>query len=428
MVCVALAAGVLHGPSWGWAVVALGCVWALIRQTRALRDLTASLDSIAEHPLPEVSGVVGQLVVRLGRRLRHEGRLRSAVEGELRSFRVAMDAIPDGLVVIDGQHQIVWANRAAGAHLGIHLPGDQGTIIEQLVRTPGFAEYLSGSGDQPPFIFQPSAALPRTYSIRMIALGERERLLASADVTEARRVEAMRSAFVANVSHELRTPLTVVHGFLEHLSDHQAMTVEERQHFVRLMSDQTRRMLSLVDDLLTLSRLESDDVPASNETVDMAELLAQLLAEGRGLSEGRHRIEVRCDGPGLRGSLGELHSAFGNLVSNAVRYTPAGGAIQISWLVREGQGIFSVSDSGMGIAAEHLPRITERFYRVDRGRSRETGGTGLGLAIVKHILLRHQADLQIDSQVGTGSTFTARIPSWRLSPARQDQCDRDRAD
>jgi len=249
-----------------------------------------------------------------------------------------------------------------------------------------------------------------------VPLGERNTLLVSLDVTDARRVEAMRSTFVANVSHELRTPLTVVSGFLEHFGDESAMSPEQRQQYARLMSEQTRRMLSLVDDLLTLSRLEAEDAPASEEDIDMADLLAQLRAEAESLSAGRHRLEVSCKGPGLRGNRNELHSAFGNLVSNAIRYTPAGGEIRIRWKLRAGVGVFSVRDSGVGIAAEHIPRLTERFYRVDRGRSRDTGGTGLGLAIVKHILLRHQAALVIDSQPGAGSNFRAEFPVWRLRP------------
>jgi two-component system phosphate regulon sensor histidine kinase PhoR len=227
----------------------------------------------------------------------------------------------------------------------------------------------------------------------------------------------MRSDFVANVSHELRTPLTVVSGFLEHFNDDAAMPSEQIRHFARLMSDQTARMLSLVDDLLTLSRLEADDVPTSEETIDMTEMLDRLAELARGLSHGRHRIAVRSDGPALRGSRKELFSAFGNLVSNAVRYTPDGGTIDIEWTgprVDAADGIFSVRDSGVGIAAEHLPRLTERFYRVDRGRSRDSGGTGLGLAIVKHVLLRHQARLGVDSAPGEGSRFYVGFPAWRL--------------
>jgi two-component system phosphate regulon sensor histidine kinase PhoR len=215
-------------------------------------------------------------------------------------------------------------------------------------------------------------------------------LLVSLDVTDAHRVEAMRSTFVANVSHELRTPLTVVSGFLEHFTDGDAMSAEQRLYFARIMSDQTKRMLSLVDDLLTLSRLEAEDAPASEEEVDMDPLLAQLLSEAQSLSEGRHGLQVLCHGPALRGNRKELHSAFSNLVSNAIRYTPAGGEIRIEWGTRDGGRLFR-DDSASASPAEHLPRLTERFYRVDRGRSRDTGGTGLGLAIVKHILLRHQA-------------------------------------
>ncbi|MEF8732193.1 MAG: phosphate regulon sensor histidine kinase PhoR [Candidatus Accumulibacter meliphilus] len=261
-----------------------------------------------------------------------------------------------------------------------------------------------------------SAARTRVYTIRVVPLGDANKLLVSLDVTDARRVESMRSTFVANVSHELRTPLTVVSGFLEYFIDDGALDAEQRRQFARRMSEQTARMLTLVDDLLTLSRLEAEDAPASEEAVDMAELLLQLRAEGESLSDGRHRLEVICQGPALRGNRKELHSAFGNLVSNAIRYMPAGGEIVIEWAVRDGAGVFSVRDSGVGVAAEHLPRLTERFYRVDRGRSRDTGGTGLGLAIVKHILLRHQASLSIASEVGAGSTFSAVFPDWRLPP------------
>jgi two-component system phosphate regulon sensor histidine kinase PhoR len=212
----------------------------------------------------------------------------------------------------------------------------------------------------------------------------------------------------------LRTPLTVVNGFIEHMQDDPAMDVAQRQRFVELMIDQSRRMLRLVDDLLTLSRLEARDNLPREEDIDVEDLLAGLVEQGRALSDGGHDLSLACEPCRIKGSRGELESAFGNLISNAVRYTPKGGKIEVSWKVSDGRGVFAVADNGMGIAQEHLPRLTERFYRVDRGRSRETGGTGLGLAIVKHVLLRHQAELMIESELGKGSRFMTVFPAWRL--------------
>ena len=416
IVGLALLLGAIHGAIWGWAAAAGGFMLVVLLQTRRLALLAAWIDGPQQADVPDSGGAWGEVFRKLSRKLRLDARALAEIETRLNSFSQAMDAVPDGLVVLADHSQVQWANRAAGEHLGIRLPRDGGAIIQQLVRAPGFAEYLGSPAGQPPFILQSQAARRRVYSLRAVPLGERNTLLVSLDVSDARRVEAMRSTFVANVSHELRTPLTVVSGFLEHFGDDNAMTGEQRQQFARLMSEQTRRMLSLVDDLLTLSRLEAEDAPASEEDIDMADLLAQLQAEAESLSAGRHRLQVSCSGPGLRGNRKELHSAFGNLVSNAIRYTPTGGDIRIRWKLRAGLGVFSVRDSGVGIAAEHLPRLTERFYRVDRGRSRDSGGTGLGLAIVKHILLRHQAALLIDSQPGAGSNFRAEFPVWRLRP------------
>ena len=417
IVAPALLLGLIHGAAWGWATAALGLLLIVLMQTRRLTVLAAWLNAPDRAgSVPDAGGTWGEVFTRLSRRLHQDARRVEEVEAELQSFREAMDAVPDGLVILDASHQIQWSNRAAGEHLSIRLPRDDGAIIEQLVRLPGFADYLGNPDGQAPFILRSKAARSRVYAIRAVPLGKHKQLLVSLDVTDAHRVEAMRSTFVANVSHELRTPLTVVSGFLEHFTDGGVMSAEQRLYFARIMSDQTKRMLSLVDDLLTLSRLEAEDAPASEEEVDMDPLLAQLLSEAQSLSEGRHGIQVLCHGPALRGNRKELHSAFGNLVSNAIRYTPAGGEIRIEWGTRDRLGVFSVQDSGVGISAEHLPRLTERFYRVDRGRSRDTGGTGLGLAIVKHILLRHQAALLIESRVGEGSTFRAEFPAWRLPP------------
>jgi two-component system phosphate regulon sensor histidine kinase PhoR len=251
--------------------------------------------------------------------------------------------------------------------------------------------------------------------IKLIPYAGDKRLLISQDITQLERIETMRRDFVANVSHELRTPLTVVNGFVENLQDMRDLGQEQIQRALHLMAEQTRRMDSLVADLLTLSRLENEQSPLRDEKVDMPQLLDEVYRDGQLLSGGQHVFRMeRLSSANLQGNRDELRSAFGNLVSNAIRYTPEGGAILLRWYERGGQGVFSVQDSGIGIATQHLPRLTERFYRVDRSRSRETGGTGLGLAIVKHIAIRHQAKLEVLSEEGKGSTFLLVFEAKKL--------------
>jgi two-component system phosphate regulon sensor histidine kinase PhoR len=241
------------------------------------------------------------------------------------------------------------------------------------------------------------------------------RLLITRDVTESSRVEQMRRDFVANVSHEIRTPLTVVAGFVETLLE-MDLPAEERRRCLETVQRQTGTMQRLVEDLLTLATLEATSLPPQADPVAVEPLLQAVLADVRALSAGRHDLALEIASPaGLRGSPAELDSAVRNLLTNAVRYTPDGGRITVSWRVNDGEGVLSVRDTGIGVAAEHLPRLTERFYRVDRGRSRETGGTGLGLAIVKHVAQRHHARLEIDSRVGAGSTFSLRFPPARVA-------------
>jgi two-component system phosphate regulon sensor histidine kinase PhoR len=230
-------------------------------------------------------------------------------------------------------------------------------------------------------------------------------------------VQTVHRDFVANVSHELRTPLTVIGGFLETLADMPEPTPDVTRQFLPMMMEQAKRMQSLVEDLLTLSRLENGSKTTTLEKVDMAALLNTLRVEAEGLSQGRHQIVLdACDSASLWGNASELHSAFGNLVSNAVRYTPEDGIIRLAWRMERGRGVFSVSDTGIGIAPQHIPRLTERFYRIDRGRSRGTGGTGLGLAIVKHVLARHHARLEVRSELERGSTFSVWFNSDHLAP------------
>jgi two-component system phosphate regulon sensor histidine kinase PhoR len=316
-------------------------------------------------------------------------------------------------VVILADDRIEWANGIAQLHLNVDPVADAGTPIAHLVRVPEFVEYLEGGEHAKPAQFQAPHAPERLLSVQVIRYGAGQALVLSRDITQFQKLEGMRREFVANVSHELRTPLTVVSGFLETLGDETDPAAARR--YIELMSEQSRRMLRLVEDLLTLSSLESSPPPPLEESVDMRALLERLGAEARALSGGRHRIEVAGEaGVDLLGSEKELASAFGNLVSNAIRYTPDKGTVKLSWRRTDGGAEFAVEDTGIGITAEHIPRLTERFYRVDRGRSRETGGTGLGLAIVKHALSRHGAQLRVRSEPGQGSTFSARFTGPRL--------------
>ena len=409
------------GTTWSWATATAGLLIVVMAQTRQLVILTGWLKAPDTAAFPDAGGIWGEAFLGISRQLRAHTKARHEVEESLRSFEEAIEALPEGIVFLNPKEQILWCNHAAYLHLGIQLPRDARAIISQLVRTPGFAEFLERTGNDNRFMITSSLPRARSHELKLIPFGQRNKILVSVDVTDAKRAEAIRSDFVANVSHELRTPLTVVSGFLEHFADDAAMDDAERRHFAELMRGQTDRMLSLVDDLLTLSRLEAEDTPTSEENVDMDDMVAGLLTEAQSLSAGRHRLTASAAGPALRGNWKELLSAFTNLVSNAIRYTPAGGSIAIEWTRRDGTGVFSVRDSGIGIPAADLPRLTERFYRVDRGRSRDTGGTGLGLAIVKHVLLRHQAQLRIESEPSQGSTFSAHFPAWRLLAAAANQ-------
>ncbi|HEY4998077.1 MAG TPA: phosphate regulon sensor histidine kinase PhoR, partial [Usitatibacter sp.] len=289
-----------------------------------------------------------------------------------------------------------------------------GTPLTHLVRIPEFLEYLEGGDYSQPIQVQPPYSSERVLSMQVVPYGEDQRLVLSRDVTQFKQVERMRREFVANVSHELRTPLTVISGFLETLVDEKDPQASRR--YVGLMSEQAKRMERLVEDLLTLSSLESAPPPPLEERIEMAPLLERLGAEARALSGGRHHISIEADaGLDLLGSEKEITSAFGNLVSNAIRYTPEGGDVRLKWHGTAEGAAFDVEDTGIGIEAEHIPRLTERFYRVDRGRSRETGGTGLGLAIVKHALSRHGATLQVTSTPGEGSRFSARFSGPRIT-------------
>jgi two-component system phosphate regulon sensor histidine kinase PhoR len=313
------------------------------------------------------------------------------------------------------QTRVKWANNRARRHLGLDDRQDIGSPLLNIVRQPEFVRFLEGGDFAESITIESQREPGLTLSIQIVPFGMEERLLISRDITRLEAVARMRRDFIANVSHELKTPLTVIAGFLETLQELE-LDDKQRARFMQLMQEQAISMQRLVEDLLTLSALESEQNPMIDEKFAVVGLLLQVSADAKSLSQGRHTIALDLgDAATISGSRDELASAFGNLVSNAIRYTPAGGTITLSWRVDDdGTGVFAVTDTGIGIASEHLPRLTERFYRIDRSRSRATGGTGLGLAIVKHVLLRHQATLEIASEPGTGSTFAVRLPARRV--------------
>ena len=380
-----------------------------------LARLAAWAQGSLEADVPEGYGEWAALLAAIYRRTR----IRRAHERDLRHiidrFRQAASAIPDGIVVLDAANRIDWANERALAQLGLDLAHDRGQPIVNLVRQPEFLRYVA-SGDYGASIVVGSSRDPgRRLSLQLVPFAADQKLLMSRDVTELEAVARMRRDFIASVSHELKTPLTVINGFIETLQDLD-LDERERRRFLALMQAQASSMQRLVGDLITLSALESEPGPLHEERFALEPLLDAIAGDARALSAGAHTLVVDAAEPAtLLGSRDEIASAFGNLVSNAIRYTLPGGTITLAWRIdAEGRGAFSVRDTGIGIAREHIPRLTERFYRVDRSRSRATGGTGLGLAIVKHVLLRHQAELLIESELGKGSSFTVRLPAARV--------------
>lgn len=330
-------------------------------------------------------------------------------------FNTVANAIPDGLVILNSSNEIDWCTTNAETQLGLSIVTDKNLPIVNLVRSSHFIAYLYSEEFDEPFKLKHSRNTDTILEIWIIPLINKQKLLISRDITRLEKVDAMRRDFIANVSHELRTPLTVVGGFLETLADMEGAVPENIRSYFDMMQDQTTRMRRLIEDLLTLSHIESNTQPPEDSPIEMSSLVNMMHNDAKALSNGKHTITADIDPQlNLSGAADELQSALGNLVSNAVRYTPAGGNIHMSWQLRNRQPVFSVTDNGIGIEQQHIDRLTERFYRVDRGRSRETGGTGLGLSIVKHILTRHQAKLEIKSTPGKGSTFSAVFPAARV--------------
>lgn len=410
----------------GWLLSANAAAWWLaaftalyaIAQTNFLARLHRWGGLPRSREIPISTGAWEMVLERIARFVKSEHDTRQELQAELAQLHAAVDQLPDGLTLLDKYDHIDWCNNAATELHGIF---GAGRPIHHFIRNPAFVAYLdSDDYARPPVL--PLATRPgRLFELRLHRNDDGSKLLITRDLTELARVDAMRRDFVANVSHEIRTPVTVIGGFAETLLESDD-DPKARREYLTMILRQSQTMQRLVQDLLTLSSLENAEAPPAQERVDMHALVGALVDEAQALSQGRHSIGMKLLAPRwVLGAASELESALRNLLTNAVRYTPAGGQISVDWRVRDGDGLLSVRDSGIGIPPEHLPRLTERFYRVDHGRSRETGGTGLGLAIVKHIVQRHGGKLAIDSRPGQGSTFTLRIPAGRMLAQADDE-------
>ncbi len=420
-------AAVAVGAGVGWFA---GSVWLGVSGALALylawnlwqlRGLAFWLQHRRVADPPDAMGLWGDVVaqvVRLHRRKRfHKERLTRL----FRELRRSTAAMPDGVVMLDPEGQMIWFNRKAGELLDLSRRADLGLRIDNLVRNPDFVQYLRGGHYATPLIVRIDASGERYVAFQLISYGEDQRLLMLRDVTREVRLEKMRKDFVANASHELRSPLTVVAGYLETFGSTFSAdpALSDLAGPIAEMRRQTDRMTRIIEDLLELSRFEANDAPITGAPVDVAGMAALLRKDVLARPAHPKLVEVSIEsGASIIGDEAMVQSAFSNLVDNAAKYTPPNGSVHIRWWTDGEGGHFSVRDTGPGIPAEHIPRLTERFYRVDPGRSRETGGSGLGLAIVKHALHRHGARLEIDSVEGRGSTFICHFPSERLLEQR----------
>jgi len=405
--------GEILGLATGIAILAVPLVYSYINLARLRKYALAD----AIELLPPPSGFWEEVFFRLQRLVGNLKQQIRVIEQQHARFIEAFQASPNGIVMLDDQDQIEWCNAIAERFFGLNFRRDAMQRINFLIRRPEFVQYLNRRQFEEPLLLERMGSdTSLSLLLQAFPFGDKRHLLLVQDVTDLQKADAMRRDFVANVSHEMRTPITVLMGFLETV---QSLNLEksQRDQYFDMMTAQAQRMKSLVEDLLTLANLESNTLPAPMQAVQIPTMMALLKNDAQALSQGRHALNFEsttsCT---ILGDERELLSAFSNLVSNAIRYTPDTGTISAKWCVNPaGQGEFSVTDTGPGISSEHLPRLTERFYRVDRSRSRDTGGTGLGLAIVKHIANRHQAQLIIESIAGKGSTFTLRFPKERVS-------------
>ena len=388
----------------------------LIHQLWHASKLSRLLLSPNYGEVPSALGIWGEIYYRLHKLVRSWRDQVLEIEQQHSRFIQAVQATPNGVVMLNEDDQIEWCNGIAEQHFGINAKRDAMQRITHILRKPAFVQYIIRQNYREPVRLNNMGVFEHfSLDVQIFPYGDKQKLLLSQDVSQIEKTDSMRRDFVANVSHELKTPLTVLSGFLETVQELELNEADQKK-YLDLMSVQTGRMKTLVEDLLTLAKLEGNPEPPVTQVVPMGVMLSRLESDAQGLSQGRHHIVVEKKSE--RNVLGddvELYSAFGNLVSNAVRYTPDGGNITIRWYDMGDEAIFSVIDTGPGIAQEHIPRLTERFYRVDRSRSRDTGGTGLGMAIVKHVISRHHGELKIESTLGVGSEFSLTFPQQRIA-------------
>lgn len=420
VVLVGLAAALVAGLLLGYPglalfiAAALYLCWHLLNLWRVQRWLRRRNTS---EP-PASWGLWEDINYQLRRMQKRNHRRKQRLASILNEFQSSTAALPDGTVILDAVGRIMWCNEAAVALLGLRGAQDRGQRVVNLLRHPVFTEYMR-AGRYDHAVETPSPVDPDTQLLlNVVPYGNDQRLLIVRDISDLKRLEQMRRDFVANASHELRTPLTVLRGYLETMQAESDEADSELHAWNAPLTDmlqQSTRMEHIINDMLTLARLESDGLSAPTQIVDVAEIVRKAVAQAEALSQGRHTFDLQLPPePRVRGRADELQSAFSNLVINAVRHTPPGSEIRIVWEARDDGAALAVSDNGPGIPAADIARLTERFYRVDAGRSRASGGTGLGLAIVKHALERHGAELQIHSEVGAGSTFTCVFPARRV--------------
>lgn len=409
--------GTWLGAATGWAVLAVGLLLMVLVSGLQLSRISRWVRNIDDPPPPSV-GPWDEILAPIYRKLKQN---RLDLQESTRNFQralLAAEALPDGALTLGPDKSLLWCNQTAAGHLGLHPEQDRGHSIFNIVRAPEFAGYASQpSWDKPLTLHLGRGRHSRTLMLHLAPYGIGQFLMVTRDITQIERLENTRKDFVANVSHEMRTPLTVLTGFVETMLELPANAIsdEQRREYLGLMAQQAHNMQALVADLLTLSSLES--TPNRNGSpVNMHELITNAMDQGRALSNGQHHFSMQIeDGLGISGQDSELASAIANLLTNAVRYTPAGGNIRVIWeTTGQGGAACRVIDSGIGIDSADIPRLTERFFRVNRGRSRATGGTGLGLAIAKHVAMRHQARLDIQSTLGAGSTFSIEFPPERV--------------
>ena len=418
---IAAGLGLWLGSSTGWAMFAIGLLIMVLVSGNQHQKIERWVRDVNTSP-PASTGPWDDVLAPIYRELKKNRQEILSLDKQLNGIMMAAEALPDGAVTLDGAMTIQWCNKTACQHMGLNPSTDRHQSIFNILRTPEFAHYAhqTSQWDQSLLIHMSQQRQVKALLLQLIPYGIGKFLLISKDVTQIEKLETTRKDFVANVSHELRTPLTVFSGFLESLRDmpRDSLSLEQRQHYEQLMLEQAQHMQAIVSDLLMLSTLESSPT-AKNSLTPLTPIIQNSLKQVEALSNGQHQFISEID-PTLcvDGAENELISAISNLLVNAVRYTPEGGTITTKWLANtDGSATFSVEDTGIGVAPRDIPRLTERFYRTDKGRARATGGTGLGLAIARHVVARHESELNIKSRYGVGSTFSICFPAARVQVA-----------